>query len=203
MRQRERERDRERQTENADTIANCVSEISPWQKHDQSKNYWAACYSWRRREWWRLRGPLPVALAGDDGWLGRAIFRALCRGAGVRFSFGKFWFFSLSPYLLLRATAPFYFAFQPQANRSSFAAKWVTRRFVEQSRGMVRGCGGAEVRLSARYQKRLALLPPSLSIGCLAFIWRANESGYVRQFGAGILPELGRACEARSAIVIA
>lgn len=62
--------------------------------------------------------------------------------------------------------------------------------------GWQEDCGGAEVRLSARYQQRLDLLPPSLTIGYLAFIWRANESGYVRQFGAGILPELGRACEA-------
>lgn len=87
----------------------------------------------------------------------------------MRFSFGKFRFFlSLPP----PSTALVYFAFRPQANRSSFASKWVTMGFVEKTAG--EGCGAAEVRVSARYQQRLTLLPPSLTIGYLAFTWRGK-----------------------------
>lgn len=38
-------------------------------------------------------------------------------------------------------------------------------------------CGAAEVRVSARYQQRLTLLPPSLTIGYLAFTWRGKWIG--------------------------
>lgn len=116
------------------------------------------------------RCPLPSPATMDD-WA--VLFLEHCAEARAwGFHLVNFGFFSLPP---SSTTALVYFAFRPQANRSSFASKWVTMGFVEKTAEV--GCGAAEVRVSARYQQRLTLLPPSLTIGYLAFTWRGKWIG--------------------------
>lgn len=100
------------------------------------------CYSWRRRQWWRLRGPLPVAgcpLPSPHDWARLFIEHLWALGAGVRFAFGNFRFFSpvSYPFWVFDLLRPIDRLLHPSAWQWSRleegAEEWVDRQGV--------GCG--------------------------------------------------------------